>query len=225
MELPSTTEQKEKITRRRAVVGLMLSIPVVLFLLLGRSGLETAGAQSPNPTPDRLAEPEVSNNPSQYERGRYLYWMHCMPCHGDIGQGLTDEFREIWVEDHQNCWARGCHGGRVMDEGFPVPRDIPAVISENGEVLAFSSPEELYEYLYTTHPPQSPGYLTEEEYWDMTAYVLVENNLLSTKKEIGPFAKNSPIGIILGASAIGLLFLIIIGVRIWTKGSKKDDFA
>jgi hypothetical protein len=86
-----------------------------------------------------------------------------MPCHGDQGQGLTDEFRALWVEDHQNCWARGCHGGKKMDEGFPIPTFVPPIAG--GDQLArFDSEQELYDYLRATHPPQYPGRLEEDEY-------------------------------------------------------------
>jgi len=99
-----------------------------------------------------------------------------MPCHGDLGQGLTDEFRGIWVEDHQNCWASGCHAGRPNDEGFPIPTYVPKVISEQDALLRFHSFESLKTYLFETHPPQYPGKLTDDEYQDLTAYMWVSNN-------------------------------------------------
>jgi mono/diheme cytochrome c family protein len=142
--------------------------------------------QTITPTTDRLAEPALPQNPTQYEQGRHLYWLNCMPCHGDKGQGLTDEFRGLWVADHQNCWARGCHAGREEDEGFPLPRTIPAIISKTGDALVPKTADQLFEYLRTTHPPQHPGYLPEDEYWAITAYVLTENNLLPRRQEIGP---------------------------------------
>ncbi|MEJ2266350.1 MAG: hypothetical protein P8X95_23135, partial [Anaerolineales bacterium] len=138
--------------------------------LLSRPAIEIAQVPTPTPTPDRLAEPALPANPTQYEQGRHLYWMNCMPCHGDRGQGLTDEFRSLWVDDHQNCWGRGCHGGRQGDEGFPLPRTIPAVISSSGDLLPYATGDQLFEYLRTTHPPQHPGYLPEDEYWAITAF-------------------------------------------------------
>src|SRR5512142_362788 len=29
---------------------------------------------------------------TQAGHGKDVFWLHCMPCHGDQGQGLTDEF-------------------------------------------------------------------------------------------------------------------------------------
>jgi len=85
-----------------------------------------------------------------------------MPCHGDRGQGLTDEFRSLWVSDHQNYRARGCHTGRADDQGFPIPRIVPAIISTTGKLSSFSAPERLFQFLRTTHPPRHPGYLLEQ---------------------------------------------------------------
>ena len=73
-------------------------VAALLFFLLGlvASGVSTAGAQAqPTPTYDPFGEPSLPNNPTQLESGRHLYWRHCMPCHGDMGQGLTDDFRVL----------------------------------------------------------------------------------------------------------------------------------
>jgi len=135
---------------------------------------------------ERLAEPPLPANPTQYEWGRYLYWLNCMTCHGDRGQGLTEEFRILWDADHQNCWERGCHAGRTEDQGFPLPRTIPAVISENGALLPFATADALYQFLRTTHPPQHPGYLPDDQYWALTTYLLVQNNRLAPGQVLGP---------------------------------------
>lgn len=97
-----------------------------------------------------------------------------MPCHGDKGQGLTGEFRVLWL-DHQDCWARGCHGGKGSNEGFPIPTIIPAVVTTD-RLSRFASEADLYEFLKATHPPQYPGYLEDEEYRTLAAFVLFMNN-------------------------------------------------
>jgi hypothetical protein len=98
-----------------------------------------------------------------------------MPCHGDRGQGLTDEFREIWVEDHQNCWGRGCHAGRSELDAFYIPRSIPAVIGTPQALGHFLTAEELLAFLQATQPPQRPGALDDAEYWALTSFLLHEN--------------------------------------------------
>ncbi len=144
-------------------------------------------AQEPQPTPmmGRFAVPEMPENPTQVEIGDNLYFYHCMPCHGDAGQGLTDEFREAWVEDHQNCWARGCHTGRPEDEGFPIPRYVPPVIASQ-LIVDFPTAQKLYDYLSSVHPPQNPGILEEDEYWALTAFLWFENGQLPADVELAP---------------------------------------
>jgi hypothetical protein len=153
---------------------------ISLFSLLMLTGLfsETAYAQdapSPTPTYDPLAEPFLPENPNEFELGRNWYWHNCMTCHGDVGQGLTDEFRAIWPEDHQNCWAHGCHGGHNDDEGFPIPTIVPALVNEE-KLAQFSSQGAFFEFLKSTHPPQDPGCLEDEQYQAIVKYVFNMND-------------------------------------------------
>ncbi len=166
---------------------LWLSIGAIIFLsLLTFNPPEPASAApafqvpEPQPTPDRLAIPVLSDNPTQVEIGSSVYYYNCMPCHGDQCQGLTDEFREIWVEDHQNCWASGCHGGRERDEGFPLPRQIPDVLG----LESFQETEDLFQYLQITHPPQRPGALSEAEYWSATAFLLYKSGRMAYNESV-----------------------------------------
>jgi cytochrome c len=129
---------------------------------------------SPTPTYDPLVEPPLPSNPTEYELGRNLYWHWCMTCHGDRGQGLTDEFRGIWEPEHQNCWGRGCHAGRPGDEGFPIPTVVPALVNEN-HLAQFTSLPALADFLKATHPPQSPGILKTEEYHAIALFVFTLN--------------------------------------------------
>lgn len=206
-----SNETTYKVKRiRKIFTVLFLTIFLTMIPPFGQKNTNKAIAQSPTPTPDRLAEPEISEDPTQYEQGRHLYWLNCMPCHGDYGQGLTDEFREIWVDDHQNCWAHGCHGGGYDDEGFPIPKYVPAVIATTGNGIKYTQSEELFEYLHSTHPPQNPGYLPEDEYWALTSYVLTESNSLEAEKVIGPQAEVSEQWNTLIIALIFLFLLITI---------------
>ena len=156
------------------VLGLILAL---FFIPLGRHANIVYAQDAPTPTPsyDPLAEPYVPENPSEYELGHNWYWHNCMTCHGDVGQGLTDEFRAIWPEDHQNCWDHGCHGGRRDDEGFPIPTIVPALVNEE-KLAQFSSQQALFEFLKSTHPPQDPGCLEDEQYDAIVKYVFSMNN-------------------------------------------------
>ena len=129
----------------------------------------------PTPTQDPFDEPPLPPNPTEYELGRNLYWHWCMTCHGDRGQGLTDEFRRAWDPEHQNCWGRGCHAGHPGDMGFPIPTVVPALVSQS-HLARFASVEELADFLQATHPPQSPGILKRKEYHAIAVFVLTPNN-------------------------------------------------
>jgi hypothetical protein len=133
------------------------------------------GELSPTPTYDPLQEPIVPDDPSAYELGRNWYWHFCMPCHGDKGQGLTDAWRAVWVPDHQDCWGKGCHAGKRVNDSFPIRTVVPPIISD-GKLARFISLEALYEYLKSTHPPQKPGCLAEEQYRAIAVYLFSEND-------------------------------------------------
>jgi hypothetical protein len=166
----------------------------------------------PDPTPyvvpERLVIPELPDSPSPAELGEVAYYFHCMPCHGDFGQGLTEEWREVWVEDHQNCWARGCHAGRPGDEGFPIPRFVPGLIGEPGALSRFPSIQSLEAYLRRTHPPQQPGTLSNEVYQGLTAFLLEANGRGAEVDGMGGQDKMAGLtgavlgGVLLGAWAI-----------------------
>jgi hypothetical protein len=165
-----------KSTRLLLMIGIFLSVAGILFTGASEPAMQSA-ALTPRPTPayDPLAIPVLSENPTEFDLGKYSYYYNCMPCHGDRGQGLTDEWRQTWEEDHRNCWGRGCHGGREKDEGFPIPTVIPAVILDGDALQKFTNQDDLLAYLRATHPPQSPGRLSEEDYHALVAYLWAAN--------------------------------------------------
>jgi len=154
----------------------------VSLLLIGPSGLilaqerPPAGVEDPGvnpeatPTIDRLAAPPTVIPPTQADDGAQLFWLWCQPCHGDKGQGLTDEWREQYPEEDQNCWMAGCHGNLPYEGGFKLPKHVPAVIG--GQSLArFQTMGEVFEYVHTRMPFEYPGALSEEEALAVTAYL------------------------------------------------------
>jgi cytochrome c len=108
------------------------------------------------PTPDRLAEPTLPAIPSQADHGAQVYWLSCMPCHGDIGQGLTDEFRATYPPEEEYCWESGCHGANPYESGFTIPKKIPAVIGES-TLAKFADAAQLNSYIRATMPFWKPG--------------------------------------------------------------------
>jgi hypothetical protein len=162
-------------------------------------------------TTDRLAEPALPASPTQVEIGRHRYYFHCMPCHGDGGQGLTDEWREVWVEDHQNCWGRNCHTGNSELAAFYIPRSVPAVVGQPGALASFGTPDALFEFLLRTQPPQRPGVLAEDEYWALAAFLLHENGRLPEGVQLGQrdTGRQEPCSQTVAIAAVGLPLVML----------------
>lgn len=161
-------------------------LPFGIALLI--AGLFFDGGQASSflqtiPTPDRLAEPTLPPSPSQADHGAQVYWLSCLPCHGDKGQGLTDEFRATYPPEEQYCWERGCHGMNPYESGFTIPRLIPGVIGPDA-INKFTDAAQLNSYIHAAMPYWKPGSLTEEEAWRVTAFILRENGLWNGNGEL-----------------------------------------
>jgi cytochrome c len=122
------------------------------------------------PTIDRLAAPPTVYPPTQADDGEQLFWLYCQPCHGDKGQGLTDEWREQYPEEHQYCWGRGCHAETPYVEGFTLPKVVPAVIGE-GTLSGYATMGQVFTYMRVTMPLEYPGKLADEEYLAISAFL------------------------------------------------------
>ena len=128
----------------------------------------------------RLAKPVLTSpqNPTQLDQGALIYWGVCMACHGDRGEGLTNEWRAVFGED-QNCWASKCHASNHPPQGFVIPRDrLPPAVTGPGNLTRFTTAQELYDYVVITMPWWNPGSLTPEKAWAVTAYILKLNGAL-----------------------------------------------
>jgi hypothetical protein len=108
-----------------------------------------------------------------------------MACHGDQGQGLTAEFRDLYPPDHVDCWKSGCHGPHPYENGFTLPRTVPAVIGP-GALDAFHTAGDLYRFIHTAMPFQAPGRLADDAYWQVTAFLLRQNGFASGPEPLGP---------------------------------------
>ena len=197
--------------------GLLLAFPAICSSSWEiNDALATGGI--PTPTPDPLAPPDMPEAPTQLDVGRSVYFYHCMPCHGDRGQGLTDEWRETWVKDHQNCWARGCHAGKPGDEGFPLPKVVPPVSGSAQAIAHFATARDLFDFLRQAHPPQSPGSLSEDDCWALTHLLWSDNGRLlaagaAGAEAAGPAQARVGISVALPLLVVFLLYLGWRGTR------------
>jgi mono/diheme cytochrome c family protein len=157
-----------------ALRSILRKYPGWIFLLA--VFLLTGCAQRPSMPPAmpriyRTTGPAMPENPTQADYGADLYWRICMACHGNKGQGLTDEWREQWGPLEMNCWQSRCHASNHPPDGFVFPRSIPAVFGPD-TLIRFKTAEDLYLYIEETMPWWNPGSLSEEEAWNLTAYML-----------------------------------------------------
>lgn len=128
------------------------------------------------PTIDRLAAPPTVPSPNQADIGAQVYWHNCQPCHGDVGQGLTDEWRAQYPEEEQNCWQSGCHGKTPYELGHRLPESVPAVVGE-GALAKFGTMAQVYNYMRVEMPYFYPGTLSDEEYLSLAAHLARENGI------------------------------------------------
>jgi len=175
---------------RRMKFKLLLA---VVALLVFSKHFYTAYAQEGTPTPvppmieraapggmdapvDRLAAPPMPENPTQADYGAQVFYQICMVCHGDQGQGLTDEWRGALDLEDQDCWQSRCHATNHPPDGFLFPRYVPPVV---GDVMLrrFQTALDLYNYISTRMPWQAAGTRSEEEYWQLTAHLLRINGV------------------------------------------------
>lgn len=163
-----------------------LAVALALAFAQVREGTALSNRDEPVPTPtlDRLAEPTLPANPSQADNGAQQFWFQCLPCHGDRGQGLTDEFRNLYPTEEQNCWESGCHGPRFYENGWTIPQVVPALIGE-GSLQKFPNALVLQAYIKASMPYQWPGTLDDETAWALTAFLMRENGLWSAKEMLG----------------------------------------
>ena len=166
------------------------------------------------------AAAELPPNPSQADLGAEPYRQICLACHGDWGQGLTEEWRSTWDED-KNCWQSKCHASNHPPWGFEFPQSVPAVLGPDA-LHRFSTAASLYENIQNTMPWWNPGSLTTEDAWAITAYLMRERGEFGDDAELNtgnaavyrlhtPYVANNPnmTGII---TLIGFLTLALIGL-------------
>jgi mono/diheme cytochrome c family protein len=158
--------------------ALVLWVVVAVLGILIAPRPATAQTQPPPPEmpplPQGLDPPPTVYPPTEVYNGAYTYYMVCMACHGDRGQGLTDEWRGALDVEDQNCWQSKCHHSNHPVGGFVFPKYVPPV---TGPIIParFATGLELYEFLKAEMPWQAPGSLSDEEYWQLTAFLLSLN--------------------------------------------------
>jgi cytochrome c len=129
------------------------------------------------PTPESwLRMPEMSDTATQADYGAEIYRLVCQDCHGDQGQGLTNQWRSTWAPEDQNCWQSRCHASNHPPEGFILPRYVPPLIG-SGTLSNQETALDFYNYIRLRMPWHNPGSLQDWEYMQLTAFIAREREL------------------------------------------------
>ena len=170
----------------------LVSIVTLLKVSIVQASPQPQSTSTPAPqaTPtfdlQRLEKPVVAlDNTDQLKQGSIVYWGVCMACHGDRGQGLTEEWKDAFGPEDRNCWNVGCHGYDHPPEGFFIPKDkvFPA-LAGMGRLTRFQNAQELHDFILANMPWWSPGKLTDEESWQVTSYILSLQNVMPAKFDL-----------------------------------------
>ena len=218
--------------------GMFFLVLAASTILLPLSNAQASGDTPPEGTPmapqtgglsPRLNKPIMPANPTMADKGALPYWGICLSCHGDKGQGLTDEWRQAGFGLDMNCWKSKCHAPNHPTPGFVLPRLIPPVIGP-ATLQRFTTAQELQTYIKTTMPWWSPGSLSEDDSWNLTAYLLRENGVLPRDQNLDPKEASitpvhQPIRQRSGefdfqfalASVLGMVSIILIGMRVFNR--------
>jgi hypothetical protein len=108
-----------------------------------------------------------------------------MVCHGDQGQGLTEEWRSVLDPEDMNCWQSKCHAPNHPPEGFEIPRKSPLVIG-TGALTGYRTASDLFEYMRVEMPWAFPGLFEDKVYWELTAYLADANQIDLGTEPLGP---------------------------------------
>lgn len=213
---------------RRAIFFIATGIFTLVFLASNLTGTSTA-LQQPTATFDssRLAQPPTVYPPAQADTGAQAYWGMCMSCHGDKGQGLTEDWANSFPPEEKNCWDSGCHADDAPENSFILPQTGIPALAGAGALARFSNTFELQTYIRENMPFNRSGTLTEVEAWSLTAYLLRMNErelpdftldktsgaAVSVHRKVTPPESQIPGGLVM----VGVLILAAIGLNIYSQ--------
>lgn len=162
---PAPARKVERVWLACLVAGL---IALGAFWTTSASAQTTSGAGSPQATPPPLD--------AQLAHGENIYRLVCSACHAYDGEGLTAAWLRTWAPPDQNCWQSKCHSLNHPSDGFLLPHFVPAIAGPRTQE-GMRTAQDLYTFIHTAMPYQDPGYLSQQDYWDVTAHILVLNNV------------------------------------------------
>ena len=126
---------------------------------------------------------ELENAGEQVLRGAGFFARNCAVCHGKSAAGFA-EAKLAFPREDRHCTR--CHRPsnptkidwkNIQDHNMFSLGSPPALRGE-GALTNFPSAEAVYLFIRRTMPRYEPGRLSDEEYLDITAFLLQLNNAL-----------------------------------------------
>lgn len=181
--------------------------------------------------PDDLPAPVIPDDPGQLERGQLKYYQVCLACHGNWGQGLTDEWRETGFGDDMNCWQSKCHAANHPPHGFEIPHEMPPLLGVTA-LSTLANAQQLYQIIYQSMPWWDPGSLTSQEAVDLTAYLMdargeLPDGIVLNEDNLSAFPLHGQPMELVDATQGGIVLIfglsIALASYIWSKKPPNQD--
>ena len=158
--------------------GILLIFISAAVLPENKISSNTTPQSTPTIISDRLSQPPTVVAPDQADNGAQAYWGMCMSCHGDRGQGLTEEWRQTAFNPGlRDCWQSGCHGSDHPANSFEIPSSGIPALAGPGTLTRFSNVLELNRHIQENMPFSRSGSISTKQAWALTASVLRLNNI------------------------------------------------
>ncbi len=148
---------------RHAPAVFLVAISIFLAFTLAQGDKPLSGASA------------VENE--QVTRGGELYRRNCAVCHGPTALGF-DEARAAFPEEDRHC--ERCHktnNPRIWNQKVTIHNNMfslgtPPALRGESTLHAFTNANALFHYTRATMPRYAPGRLTDDQYLDVTAFLL-----------------------------------------------------
>jgi mono/diheme cytochrome c family protein len=102
-------------------------------------------------------------------------------CGGDDGATAQSQDEQVAVgRDVYAAECAKCHGEQGEGGTGPV------LIGGSRRIASYGDTDRLYDYVSRTMPFDDAGSLSEEQYWEVIAYLLDANELLPVEVVLGP---------------------------------------
>lgn len=140
---------------------------------------------TPPPRESWVTLPPMPESATQADYGAEIFRLVCRDCHGDVGQGLTYQWRSTWNPKDQDCWQSKCHSFNHPPDGFLLPHYIGPILGP-GTLDELETAADLFEYTRLYMPWHNPNSMTDEENWQLTAFLVREQKLDPIEQPLDP---------------------------------------